>query len=293
MNFLNSLLSPASLPYDFQEWKKAPFSEKAKMICQAWAIQGFGAPISVAVFYALKIAFYVYMWIWFCSFSTELGTMATISTWWFKVEALGKFIFWTTLLEVFGFGGASGPLTGRYVPPLGGVTYFLRPNTIKVPLFPGLPIIGRDQRTIIDALLYLCLLYFLVKVCIASAITPDVVLPVLVMLPVCGLLDRTIFLAARADIFFPMIVCFMFPEQTGHGLKLICFGIWFWAAFSKLTPNFTSVVCVMICNSPFFSLPIFTGFKKRLFQNYPDNLKPSKLANYMAHMGTTVEFATV
>jgi len=290
MNFLNQLLSPKPLPYDYEDWKKEPFTQRAKMVCQAWAIQGFGAPISIAVFYFLKIVFYVWMWIWFCSFSIELGTRATIATWWFELEALGKFIFWTALLEVSGLGGASGPLTGRYVPPLGGMTYFLRPNTIKVPLFPNTPIIGNDKRSILDVALNLLLFYCLIQVCIAPKITPEIVLPVVLLLPLCGVLDRTVFLAARADIYFPMIVCFMFPEQTGHGLKLIWFGIWFWAAFSKLTPNFTSAVCVMICNSPCFGLSIFQKLKKRLFQSYPDNLQPSKLANYMAHFGTAIEF---
>ncbi len=290
MNLLDKLLSPAPLPYDFQEWKKAPFTEKAKKVCQAWAIQGFGAPFSVAIFYMLKITFYVYMWLWFCSFSTDLGGRGEWATWWFNLEALGKFIFWTTLLEVFGFGGASGPLTGRYVPPLGGVTYFMRPGTIKVPLFPNVPIIGSDKRTILDAAIYLALLYFLIQVCIAPEITTAVVLPVVILLPICGILDRTVYLAARADIFYPMIVCFMFPEFTGNGLKLIWFGIWFWAAFSKLTPNFTSVVCVMICNSPFFGLSIFNSLKKRLFKSYPDDLRPSKLASFLAHFGTSIEF---
>jgi hypothetical protein len=290
MNLLDKILSPAQLPYDYQEWKNLPFTERAKKVCQAWAMQGFGAPFSVVLFYVLKITFYVYMWFWFCSFSIDLGVSSDWSLWWFELEALGKFIFWTTLLEVIGFGGASGPLTGRYVPPLGGITYFIRPGTIKVPLFSKIPIIGSDKRTIVDALVYLALLYFLVKVCIAPEITPEIVLPVAILLPICGILDRTVYLAARGDIFYPMIICFLFPAFTGDGLKLIWFAIWFWAAFSKLTPNFTSVVCVMICNSPFFGLSIFDGLKRRLFKAYPEDLRPSKFADFLAHFGTSIEF---
>ena len=209
-------------------------------------------------------------------FGTQTSKALVYSTWWFELEALGKFIFWTTLIEVIGFGGASGPLTGRYMPILGGITYFIRPNTVKVPLFPNAPIIGSDKRTWFDALLYLALIYFLIQVCIAPAITPEVVLPVLILLPICGVLDRTVYLAARADIYYPMIICFMFPLETGAGLKIIWFGIWFWAAFSKLTPNFASVVTVMISNSLLLSASIFDGFKKSLFKSYPNDLRPSR-----------------
>ena len=290
MTPLEKFLNPAPLPYDFQEWKKLPFQERVKKVCQAWAMQGYGSPLSIAIFYALKIAFYVFMWFWFCSFSTKLGSRAEFGSWWFELEALGKFIFWTTLIEVVGFGGASGPLTGRYVPILGGITYFLRPNTVKIPLFPNFPIIGNDSRSWLDVFFYLALLIALVRVCVSTSITPELVLPVIILLLICGILDRTVYLAARADIYFPMIVCFLFPLEMGHGLKIIWFGIWFWAAFSKLTPNFTSVVCVMISNSVFLSPSIFDGFKKRLYKSYPDDLRPSRLAHYMAHMGTLIEF---
>ncbi|MGB1242600.1 MAG: DUF3556 domain-containing protein [Chitinophagales bacterium] len=236
MSLLEKFLFPAPLPYDFQEWKKLPFAERAKKVCQAWAMQGYGSPISVAIFYVLKIAFYVFMWFWFCSFSTNLGAMSEVDTWWFELEALGKFIFWTTLIEVTGLGGASGPLTGRYVPFFGGITYFLQPNTIKIPMFPNVPIIGGDKRTIVEVSLYAALLFFLVKACIAPVITPEIVLPIVFLFPICGILDRTVYLAGRADIYYPMILCFLFPLETGHTLKMIWFGIWFWAAFSKLTP---------------------------------------------------------
>jgi hypothetical protein len=103
-------------------------------------------------------------------------------------------------------------------------------------------------------------------------------------------LDRTIYLAARADIYFPMMICLMFPAMTIPALKVVWFFIWFWAAFSKLTPSFSSVVCVMVCNSPVFKLKMFDGLKKRLFLDYPIDLRPSKTASYVAHFGTVVEF---
>lgn len=290
MGLFDKLLKPAELPYDFEEWKRLPFHERAKKVCQAWAIQGFGAPFSATVFYFVKILLYVYVWFVFCGYSTDLGRMSEVSTWWFSLEALAKAIIWTTLLEVLGLGGASGPLTGRYVPPLGAITYFLRPGTIKVPLFPGAPLIGKDQRSIVDALVYLALIASLFRACIAPAVTLELVLPIVVLLLVAGLLDRTVYLAARADVYFPMLVILLFPMEMGAGLKWMWIGVWFWAAFSKLTPNFPAVVTVMVCNSPMFNFRIFDGFKKRMFKQFPDDLRPSRTANYAAHFGTVVEF---
>ncbi len=278
------LMKPADLPYDFEEWQKLAFPERAKKVCQAWAIQGFGAPNFVIIFYSLKIAFYIWMWTLFCSYSTELGSIDTISEWWFKLEALGKALCWTMLIEIVGFGGASGPLTARYMPPLGGITYWLRPGTVKSPMFKALG----DKRNILDVLLYAAILFFLIRACVAPAITPELVLPILILLPIMGLLDTQIFLAARADVWFPALFVFLFPMEKGSALKIVWFAVWFWAAFSKLTPTFTSVVAVMICNSPFLK---FKWLKKLFFKSYPDDLRLSKTANYLAHFGTVVEFA--
>ncbi len=280
-------MKPAPLPYDYSDWEKWPFPEKAKRVCQAWGLQGFGAPLFAPIFYFLKIVFYVWMWTVFCAYSTDLGGLDSISTWWFKLEALGKAVFWTALIEVIGLGGASGPLCARYMPPLGGITYFLRPNTIKLPLFPKAPIIGNDNRNLLDIILYIALLVALVRVCIASAISPEIVLPVVILLPLIGLLDRQIYLAARADMWYPAMLVFLFPDQTASALKILWFAVWFWAAFSKLQPSFTSVIAVMLCNSPFLK---FDWLKKMLFKSYPDDLRLSNTANYISHFGTLVEF---
>lgn len=284
MRLKDYLMNPADLPYDFEEWEELPFPERAKKVCQAWAMQGFGAPPFTVIFYTLKIAFYIWIWLIFCSYSTELGNFETIGDWWVNLEAVGKALTWTILIEVIGFGGASGPLTGRYMPILGGITYWLLPGTVKMPIFKALG----DQRNFVDVLLYIALLYFLIKACVAPALTPEVVLPILLLLPIIGLFDTQIFLAARADVWYPALFVFLFPGEAGGALKVLWFAIWFWAAFSKLTPTFTSVVAVMISNSPFLN---FKWLKKMLFKKYPDDLRMSKTAIYIAHFGTIVEFS--
>ena len=289
MNLLQKILAPMDLPYDFDEWQKLPFKEQVKWNCQAWYKQGFGSPIVTLSFYILKMALWVWLWGIFCSYSTELGGWDTVSEWWYKPEAFGKAIVWTSLWEVIGLGGASGPLTARFFPPFGASLYYLRPKTIKTPLFTKAPIIGGDSRNIIDVLFFAALLGAYGYACVAPVINFDVIWPILALLLVCGLLDRTIYLTARADIYFPMMACFLFADQTIPALKIALFSVWFWAAFSKLTPVFTDVVCTMICNNPFVKQ--FEFIKKPLFRNAPEDLRPSKFAGFVAHFGTFVEFA--
>jgi len=289
MGLIDVILKPHDLPYDFDEWEKMSFPEQAKLSCQAWYHQGFGSPASTLAFYLIKMALWLWIFFIFTSYSTDLGGFDTFSEWWYKPEAFGKFILWTTLLEVIGLAGASGPLMARFVPPFGAITYFLRPKTIKIPLFPKAPIIGGDARNIFDVLVYAALLYFLFMACIAPAITAAHIWPILGLLLLGGLLDRTIFLAARGDIYLPMLACYLFADQTVPAMKICLFAIWFWAAFSKLTPSFVYVVTVMICNSPLFKH--FGFLRKALFRNAPEDLRPSKFGNFFAHFGTTIEFS--
>lgn len=281
----NFFMLPAKLPYNYVAWEQLPFNKRAKKVCQAWATQGFGAPKFAYFFYLFKIAFYVWMWLIFCSYSSSLGGFSTINEWWFNIEALGKAIFWTCLLEVIGFGGACGPLGARYLPPLGGMLYYLRPGTIKIPAFPNL--ISNDSRNWFDITLYVSLLFCLLNLCLCSAITLQLVLPIIILLPIIALFDRQIYLAARADVWYPAMFVFLFPADTVSALKILWIAIWLWAAFSKLQPSFSSVVSVMICNSPVLN---FFWLKKRLFKNYPDDLRLSKDTNLVAHFGTVVEF---
>ena len=61
-------LKPTPPPFDPIEWLDKPFAEKARLVCQAWAMQGYGAPIIVYLAYLVKIALYVLGWVYFASF---------------------------------------------------------------------------------------------------------------------------------------------------------------------------------------------------------------------------------
>ena len=241
------------------------------MLCEAWAVQGYGAPVSVYAFYILKMAIYIGVWLWWCSFSESLGSASTISEWWFQPEALLKAVAWSLVYENIGLGCGSGPLTARYNPPVAAFLHFLRPGTIKMPLFYKLPIIGGDKRNMIDVLLYVAHIAFLVRLLIAPEVTSELILPTIILLPLLGLLDKTIFLSARAEHYFIALICFLFPNEALAGNKIVWVAIWFWAATSKLNKHFPSVIGVMISNSAVLRIP---WLKKKLYRSYPDDLRP-------------------
>ncbi len=282
-----SFLQPKPLPFSYEDWKAKPFHERVKMLCIAWATQGYGAPIAVYSFYLLKMMFYVSMWGFFCSFHSELGSWNTVGDWWYKLEALQVAIVWSILFEILGLGCGSGPLTARYMPPVGAFLHWLRPGTVKLPLFPKLPFLGADTRNLLDILLYILLLSSLVNILISSTVSLSQLIPIFILLPLLGILDQSIFLAARSEHYLIALFCFLFPEDTLAGLKLVWLAIWWGAASSKLNRHFPTVVGVMISNHAVLRS---TWLRKKLYKNYPEDLRPSNFSKILAHLGTATEY---
>ncbi|WP_394829667.1 DUF3556 domain-containing protein [Pendulispora albinea] len=281
-----SFLAPTPPPYDPLAWAKLPLPERARMVCEAWSIQGYGTPLGVFVFYALKVALYVGVWIAFCSVSPALGPPSAIAAWWLHPLAFQKAIVWSLLFEVLGLGCGSGPLTGRYAPPVGGFLYFLRPGTTKLPLVPKLPLLGGRTRGAIDVLLYAALLIACVRALLAPLPAPADFLPIAALVPLLGVADKTIFLAARAEHYWVTVLCFAFAPSWIACAKAVQLALWFWAGFSKLNHHFPTVVCVMTSNGPFTRFP---WLRRRMYRSYPHDLRPSALATAMAHVGTALE----
>jgi hypothetical protein len=283
-----SLLAPLAPPYDPIEWSTKPFPEKARLVCMAWAMQGYGSPIGVYAVYAVKVVLYIAGWMLFCSFTPGLGGVADFTTWIFAPEAFQKAIIWSMLFEILALGCGSGPLTGRYFPPIGGPLYWLRPGTTKLPLFEGVPLIGGRRRTIPDVLLYAGFLA-LCAVALVSAHPGGVVLVgIVVLLVVLGVLDKTLFLAARGEHYWTTAMIFVVAANWIPGAKAVQASLWFWAGFSKLNHHFPSVVGVMTSNSPFAR---FAFIRRRMYRAYPTDLSPSRLATWMAHAGTFLELS--
>ncbi len=282
------LFKPTPPPYEPLEWVKKPLAERAQMVCHAWALQGYGSPIAVYGTYAIKIAAYVGMWLFFCTFTPGLGEVRTIAQWCLSPIAFQKAILWSLLFEGLGLGCGSGPLTGRYYPPVGGFLYFLRPGTTKLPLFPALPLFGGTRRTWFDVALYLALIAASLRALMAPQLTTALLVPIAVLVPLLGLADRTIFLAVRAEHYWTTTLCFLFAGNWIAGAKAVQLALWFFAGFSKLNHHFPSVVGVMTSNSPFARSD---WLRRLMYRAVPGDLRPSKLAAAAGHFGTLIEMA--
>jgi hypothetical protein len=277
-------------PYEPARLLAAPFPERVRLVCRTWASQVNPTPNSVmAMYWAKYLLLYVGGWAFFVSFSAGYPGFAHPVGWAFSEVAFQKAILWSIFYELLGFGCGMGPMNARFNPPFGGFLHFLRPGTTKLPLFPGLPLVGGSRRTWLDAALYAANQALLLRALLAPELTPALLWPSAVLIPLLGVGDKTLFLAARAEHYWTALVCLAVAHAGGlwlSGCKAVWCAIWFWAATSKLNRHFPSVIMVMMNNGPFFP----KWLKKRLFVSYPDDLRPSRLAGLMAHSGTFTEY---
>lgn len=285
-SLLDLFVKPMLPPYDPLEWRQLPFEARAKAVCRAWALQGYGTPLGIIVLYGLKIVLYILGWMAFCSLSPALGGPSTVASWWLEPLAFQKAIVWSMLFELLGLGCGSGPLTGRYLPPLGGPLYWLRPGTTKLPLFPGMPVLGGLTRTGLDVAVYAGVLVALIHALMAPTLTSQHFLPIVGLLGLAGVLDKTLFLAARGEHYWVTTLVFWASPDWMAGAMCVQLCLWFFAGVSKLNHHFPTVVCVMTSNSP---VTRFEWIRRRMYQSYPDDLRPSRLATWMAHLGTGLE----
>jgi hypothetical protein len=288
------VIKPALPALDLDDWAARPEGERVRLMCESWAVQGFGAPAVAYLFYVAKLVAYVTLWVFFVSALPGIDGFSDIGDWWHLPIAFQKAIVWTMLFEVLGLGCGSGPLTGRYVPPIVGFTHFLRPGTIRLPPFPNrVPLTAGHRRSPVDALLYAALVVLCLRVLLSkdSLLHPDDLWPIVAVLAVLGLRDKTVFLAARAEHYWSMLIVFALADgdlaAMFGGAMVVQLAIWWGAASSKLNHHFPNVVTIMVSNSPVMVVP---AVKRAMYRDFPDDLRPSRLAAALAHGGTVVEF---
>ena len=281
-------LAPKMPDFDLNEWSEKPYPERLRLMCRAWALDGFGVPAPIYLFYVLKMALYVLGWAFFVSLGPRLGWIGDIGNWWREPIAFQKLALWTLLFEVSGLGGASGPLTARYVPPIGASIYWLRPGTTRLPPWPKrIPFTAGTRRSVFDVALYASLLAVGIWALTRPTLGRGELLPIVLLLPLIGLRDKTIFLAARAEVHWSYLIVFLFPADMIAGSKIVQVAVWWGAATSKLNHHFPGVVTVMVSNSPFLRSK---RLRKTMYRRFPDDLRPSRLATALAHGGTAIEF---
>jgi hypothetical protein len=286
MSFTNADLPP----YDPQRIVNAPFPERVRLACVSWANASPNLP-SVMALYWLKYFFpLIGGWAFWCSFNGSYPGFFPASEWAFTADAFKKAMAWSTFWELAGFGCGWGPMNARFDPWFGGYRHFLRPGTTKLPLLRGAPLVGNDTRGRLDVALYAATQLCLLRALVAPHVTPELVYPLLFLIPAMAVLDKTLYLVCRAEHYFVVLVCIALLSEQHlwiSGAKLTWCFIWFWAATSKLNRHFPSVIMFMMNNGPFFPKVL----KKSLFRRFPDDLRPSRFATFMAHFGTLTEYS--
>ena len=290
---------PAPPPFDVEEWRKGSHLEKIKPLAQDWAVNGFGTPYFVYLLYLVKIAVYAVGGLLLISATTSgLGGLGNLGDWWTEPIVFQKAVVWTMLWEILGLGAGSLPLTLRFKPMIGGVLYWLRPGTTRLPPWPGrVPLTRGTTRTPLDVAIYAAVLFWLAYLLVtdgdpttnlAGRLDPAAVATLLGLLVLLGLRDKVPFLAARAEIYGNLMIPFLFPlDNMIVAAQLIFVCIWWGAASSKLNHHYPFVVTVMISNTPWNR---FKAMKRRLYRDHPRDLIPSREGALAAHMGTVIEF---
>ncbi|HTX45984.1 MAG TPA: DUF3556 domain-containing protein, partial [Solirubrobacteraceae bacterium] len=203
-------------PVDPATFMEKPYRERIKTLTTHWVDYGFGSPKVIMVMYLLKLVFfYALGGILVGTLTSHLNPLHPAA--WFDQPIFYELaVLWTVLLECLGFAGSWGPLAGHFKPMSGGVHYYARPGTIRLPPWPDqVPFTKGDERTPLDVLLYVGLLAALV-VSLAlpgvqahgigralaankGLVAPTAIVAVMVLLVILGLRDKVLFIAARSE----------------------------------------------------------------------------------------------
>jgi hypothetical protein len=292
-------LEPSPPPFDLDEWKAKPHLTRLKPLVQDWGMNGFGTPWAVYILYAVKLIVFSVAALFVISLTPGLGTLGNLGDWWTEPIVFQKFVVWMMLWEILGLGAGSMPLSFRFSPLIGGPLYWLRPGTMRLPPWPDkVPGTAGATRTLLDVALYAAVLVSFVFLLAATGddvaglsagrLPPEGIVVALGLLVLLGLRDKVSFLGSRPEIYAPMLLVGLFSvDQWIVAWQFMFLFIWWGAASSKLNHHFPFVVSTMISNAPWVRSK---AFKRRLWRDYPEDMRPSKLAAGIAHFGTVQEF---
>ena len=297
------LFTPESPPVDPATFMQTPYLERIKVLARHWVDYGAGNPKFIMFIYIAKMVAFALGGLLLATLTSGLDPLEP-GGWWNEPIVWQKLVVWIVLVEVLGVGGAWGPLCGHFKPMTGGVTYWLRPGTIRLPPWPGrAPLTAGDARTVVDVALYAALLAALVLAIVLPGvadaslteaigaseglIAPAALIPIAALLVLVGLRDKTIFLAARSEQWLPALIFFAFFPFVDMivAAKLLIVLVWFGAGVSKLNRHFENVIPPMVSNTPW--LPI-KWIKRMHYADFPNDLRPSKGAKRLSHVGGAV-----
>jgi hypothetical protein len=283
-----------------------PLMERMRILAIDWAEQGFGSAKMIHTMYIVKLViFFAIGGITVATATSGLPAFWHVTQWWNQPVVYQKVILWTVLLEAIGVAGSWGPLAGKVKPMTGGILFWARTGTIRLRPWKWVPFTNGDRRTWFDIGLYVALLVSLAVPLLSPGVHSDslskavpdntsgLVNPALLIAPIVllvlnGLRDKTIFLASRGEQYLPVLVIFAVLPFVNMiiALKMVIVVVWVGAGFSKFGKHFSNVIGPMVSNTPY----AFKWLRRAHYRNFPRDLRPSRLADFMAHVnGTTVE----
>jgi uncharacterized membrane protein YkgB len=292
---------------DPDEFLRKPLMERGRILTQSWVDYGFPSPRMVHAIYILKLVFFYALGaVIVATVTSGLPAFWHVTQWWNQPIAYQKCILWTVMLETIGVAGSWGPLAGKIKPMTGGIRFWARPGTIRLRPWKWVPFTNGDRRTWFDVALYLALLVSVVIPLFSPGVhsdslsaampgntsglvNPALLVAPMVLLVLMGLRDKTIFLGARGEQYLPALFFFTVLPFVDMiiALKLLIVVVWVGAGVSKFGKHFGNVIPPMVSNSP--AIP-FKWLKRAHYRDFPRDLRPSRVADTMAHVaGTTVE----
>lgn len=297
-------------PVDTKTFLDRPLTERIRTLTLHWAEYGFGTPRLINATYVVKVLFlYVFAGTALATWTSGAGPFWEVTGWWNEPIVYQKLVLWTVFLEALGLAGSWGPLAGKFKPMTGGALFWARPGTIRLRPWKWVPFTSGDRRTVGDVVLYLALLATLAAAVLMPGVRsgsptgtspdravylldPALFVAPIVLLVLCGLRDKTVFIAARSEQYLPALVFFTFLPFVDMviALKLLIVSVWIGAGVSKFGRHFANVVPPMVSNTPWWPP---RWLKRAHYRDFPRDLRPSKLAGGMAHVGgTLVEIVT-
>lgn len=260
-------------------WKDFSFQERLRFSAKSFAVQGDSSRVGESGVYLFKATVYLWLFWRLCSYGRESEPVE---------RTLLRFFCFNVLWEVAGLGTSSGPANGRYFPPvLTAFAHFIRFGTAKIPLLAGIAnpdsFLASTRRNPLDVLLFGWFLHLLVALSFASSPEIDFSLlsQLLFVWAALGVSDQTVLLAARSDVYLPILVLFRASSDTKsflEALKLSQLLAWEWSAISKLGQWWEYSCLSIISNSPW----IPAGWKRNFVDE--DGDRPSTLACDVAHI---------
>jgi len=179
------------------------------------------------------------------------GSLAALPSWWAGTVAYQKFAVWGLLWALLG-----SP----------GVAHWLRPGTIRLPPWPKKVLATAGTcRGRVDVALYAIPVLLATALLLGPApgggLPRGLVWALLAALCVLGLRDKVPFLAARPDVYLPLLLVLACPPSNTIFAAKLCFAGWWWGrAVATANRHFPAVVASAVggarARTVAFALPV-------------------------------------